>query len=380
MQFAEIIGQDAVKQKLISTVQENRVSHAQLFMGPAGSGKLALAIAYAQFINCRNRSDHDSCGVCPSCQQFAKLAHPDLHFSYPIILKKSGEDKKVISKDYLGKWREYLFEKHFFPDLIEWYSKMENERKQGVIGADECNEIIKTLSYKSYEGKYKVMIIWMAELLYHSAAPKILKILEEPPEKTLFILISEKQEQIISTILSRTQIVKIPFLDEASLVKTLTIQFGYSNEQVSPVLKNASGNVNKAITILEESLSGDFSSAEFREWMLLCYQRKHKQLLEFVSKTARNSRASQKQLLAYGLNLSRNCLLLRYGRKDMLSIPDPEEVKFTMNFSKFINEKNAVAYAALFEEAILHIERNGNAAVIFTDVSFKAAQLLNPAI
>jgi len=378
MQFSEIIGQEAVKKKLILTVKENRVSHAQLFLGPGGSGKLALAIAYAQYINCINRSESDSCGVCPSCQQFAKLAHPDLHFSYPIILKRAKDDKKVISKDYLDKWREYLFEKHFFPELIEWYGKMESEKKQGVIGAEECNEIIKTLSYKSYEGKYKVMIIWMAELLYHSAAPKILKILEEPPEKTLFILLAERQEKIISTILSRTQIVKIPPLDEKALSNTLSLQFGYGQEQVKAILKNASGNVNKAINILEESMSGDFSSTEFRDWMLLCYQRKYKPLIEFVGKTSRKSRAGQKQLLSFGLGLARNCLLSRYGRSELLSIPDEEEEKFTQNFSKFINEKNALEYSSLFEEAIFHIDRNGSAAVIFMDVSLKVAQLLNP--
>ncbi|MEE4255693.1 MAG: DNA polymerase III subunit [Bacteroidales bacterium] len=379
MQFAEIIGQDAVKQKLISTVHENRISHAQLFLGPGGSGKLALAVAYAQYINCSRRTETDSCGVCPSCQQIAKLAHPDIHFSYPIILrKKSGTDKKVVSKDYLPKWREYIFEKHFFPELIEWYGKMESEKKQGVIGADECNDIIKTLSYKSYGGKYKIMIIWMAELLYHSAAPKILKILEEPPEKTLFILIAERQEQIISTILSRTQIVKIPPLDDPSLSNTLAVQFGYDPEQVSNVLKNASGNVNRAINILEESLSGEFSSSEFREWMLLCYQRKYKALTDFVGKTSRKSRAGQKQLLSFGLNLARNCLLSRYGRDELLAFPDGEEEKFTLNFSKFINEKNAIAYSGLFEEAIHHIDRNGNAAIIFMDVSLKVARLLNP--
>jgi len=379
MQFAEIIGQDTVKQKLINTVQENRISHAQLFLGPGGSGKLALAIAYAQYINCNNRTETDSCGVCPSCQQIAKLAHPDIHFSYPIILKKkSGADKKIVSKDYLEKWRDYLFEKHFFPELIEWYGKMESEKKQGVIGADECNHIIKTLSYKSYEGKYKVMIIWMAELLYHSAAPKILKILEEPPEKTLFILIAERQEQIISTILSRTQIVKIPPLDDPSLSNTLSVQFGYDPEQANNVLKNASGNVNKAIKILEESLSGEFSSAEFREWMLLCYQRKYKALADFVGKTSRKSRAGQKQLLSFGLNLARNCLLNRYGRDELLAFPDGEEENFTLNFSKFINEKNAIEYSGLFEEAIFHIDRNGNAAIIFMDVSLKVARMLNP--
>ena len=380
MQFAEIIGQEKVKQKLISTVLDNRVSHAQLFLGPAGSAKLALAIAYAQFINCNNRSESDSCGVCPSCQQFAKLAHPDLHFSYPIIIRKRGDDRKTISKDYIKEWREYLLEKHYFPELIEWYTKMESEKKQGVIGADECNQIIKTLSYKSFEGKYKVMIIWMAELLYHSAAPKILKILEEPPEKTLFILVAEKQEQIISTILSRTQIVNIPPLDDTALSNTLSAQFGYSEDQISGVVKNAGGNVIKAAKILEESMSGDFSSGEFREWMLLCYQRKYKNLHEFVGKTSRNSRAKQKQLLQYGLSLSRNCLLTVYGRQELLAISDKEEEKFTMNFSKFINEKNAMEYARLFEEAILHIDRNGNAAVVFMDISLRVAHLLSTGI
>jgi DNA polymerase-3 subunit delta' len=378
MQFAEIIGQEAVKQKLVQTVHENRVSHAQLFLGPAGSGKLALAIAYAQYINCNNKSETDSCGVCPSCQQFAKLAHPDLHFSYPIIISK--EKKKTISKDYIAPWREYLLEKKFYADLNEWYAKMETEKKQGVIGADECNEIIRTLSYKSYEGKYKVMIIWMAERLYHSAAPKILKILEEPPEKTLFILIAEKPEQIISTILSRTQIVKIPQLDNPSMEAILSIQFGYPVDGISEVLNSSSGNVNLAIKTLEESMSGDFSSSEFREWMLLCFKGQYKELSDFVSKTARTSRVKQKQLLSYGLSLSRNCLLSIYGRKDLLSIVDKDEAEFVGKISKFLNEKNAMEYAGLFEEAIFHIDRNGNAAIVFMDVSLKAGRLLNPAI
>jgi DNA polymerase-3 subunit delta' len=377
MQFAEIFGQEAVKKKLIQTALENRVSHAQLFLGPGGSGKLALAIAYAQYINCRNRSELDSCGVCPSCQQFAKLAHPDLHFSYPIIINK--KKNKEISKDYITEWREYLLEKHFYPELTEWHSKMETEKKQGVIGAEECNQIIRTLSYKSYEGKYKVMIIWMAERLYHSAAPKILKILEEPPDKTLFILIAEKQEQIISTILSRTQVVKIPALDDDSLTHILSVRFGYPKESIAAVLPSVRGNVNNAIRILEESLSGEFSSAEFRDWMLLCYGMKFKELYDFVSKTARTPRTKQKQLLSYGLSLSRHCLLTAYGRTDLLQIADREEEQFVNKISRLLNHRNALEYAALFEEAILHIERNGNAAIVFMDLSVRAGRLLNPA-
>ncbi len=378
MQFSEIIGQENVKRKLIRTVLENRVSHAQLFLGPGGSGKLALAIAYAQYINCKSPSETDSCGVCPSCQQFSKLAHPDLHFSYPIILNR--EKKKLISKDYIKEWRSSLLENHFYISLNEWYAKMESEKKQGVIGVDECNEIIRTLSYKSYEGKYKVMIIWMAERLYHSAAPKILKILEEPPEKTLFILIAEKQELIISTILSRTQIVKVPPLDNDSLASILSTQFGYPDDEIRRVITAAGGNAVQAKNILEETYSGDISSGEFREWMLLCFKLEYKKLNEFVSKVARTSRAKQKQLLSYGLSLSRYCLLTIYGRHELMSIIDKEEADFIVNISKFLNEKNALTYAALFEDAILHIDRNGNASVIFMDLSVKAGMLLNPVI
>jgi len=376
MQFSEIIGQEDVKKKLVNTVLDSRVSHAQLFLGPGGSGKLALAIAYAQFINCSNRSETDSCGVCPSCQQFSKLAHPDLHFSYPIIINK--DKKKVVSTDYITEWREYLLDKHFFANLTEWYARMETEKKQGVIGAQECNEIIKTLSYKSYEGKYKVMIIWMAERLYHASAPKILKILEEPPEKTLFILIAEKQEEIISTILSRTQIVKVPPLDKQSLSTLLSLKFGYPEDHIEKVVNIAEGNANQAIKMLEESMSGEFASSEFRDWMLLCFKKQFKELADFVAKTARTSRATQKQLLSYGLNLSRNCLLSVYRREDLLFIIDKEEAEFVAKISKFLNEKNALDYAALFEEAISHVDRNGNASVIFMDVSMKAGKLLNP--
>lgn len=377
MQFSEVIGHDDIKQRLIQTVQENRVSHAQLFLGPAGSGKLALAIAYSQYINCDNRSEKDSCGTCPSCQQFAKLAHPDLHFSYPIIL--NSKKKKELSRDYLKEWREYLPEKHYYADLNEWYARMESEKKQGVIGVKESNEIIRTLSYKSYEGKYKVMIIWMAERLYHEASPKLLKILEEPPEKTLFILIAEKQEKIISTILSRTQMVKIPRLSDKALFAILAVQFGYPEDKITQHLSAASGNVNAGIQLLEESMSGDFSSSEFRDWMLLCYNGQSKKLVDFVAKTARISRPAQIQLLSYGLNLARNCLLHAYGRQDIINYNDEGEAAFTGNISKLLNESNAIEYASLFEEAIRHIDRNANASLVFMDVSLKAGNLLNPA-
>lgn len=189
MLFNKIIGQQQVKERLIQTVKENRVSHAQLFIGANGSGKLALAIAYAQYVNCKSRSETDSCGICPSCIKYEKLIHPDLHFIYPIAATK--EVKKPRSADFIESWRSLLIENNYYISLNEWFEKIGIENKQGIINAEDCNSIIKTLGYKSYEAEYKVMIIWMAEKLFHAAAPKILKILEEPPEKTLFILITE---------------------------------------------------------------------------------------------------------------------------------------------------------------------------------------------
>lgn len=186
MKFAQVIGQQAVKQRLIKTVKDNRVSHAQLFLGPEGSGKLALAVAYAQFINCSDRGDNDSCGVCPSCIKYNKFIHPDLHFIFPTAATDKIE--KPVSLDFIASWREMLLETRCYSDLPTWYEKIGIERKLAIINVRDCSEILKKLSYKSYEAEYKVMIIWMVEKLFHAAAPKILKILEEPLKKHFLFL------------------------------------------------------------------------------------------------------------------------------------------------------------------------------------------------
>ncbi len=247
MRFKDVIGQGPVKQRLIKTVKDNRVSHAQLFLGPEGSGKLALAIAYAQYINCTNKSPDDSCGTCPSCIKYSKLIHPDLHFIYPTAPLEKLE--KPISLDFIAKWRELLTDTRCYLDLPAWYEKIGIERKQAIINTRDCSEILKTLSYKSYEAEYKVMIIWMVEKLFHAAAPKILKILEEPPDKTLFILVSENQEQILKTILSRTQLIKIPSIDEDVLIESL-IGEGYEQSRVNDAVRISGGNYLEANRLL----------------------------------------------------------------------------------------------------------------------------------
>jgi len=357
MRFSEIPGQVFIKQKLIQTIIDQRVSHAQLFFGPEGSGKLALAIAYAQFINCTSRISVplppggegtgvealDSCGICPSCIKYQKLIHPDLHFIYPVSTTKKVS-KKPRSRDFLEEWRKFLIENKYSVTLQEWYEAIEIENKQGIINADDCNEIITTLGYKSYQSEYKVMIIWMVEKLFYSAAPKILKILEEPPEKTLFLLISDDPDQIIKTILSRTLMVKIPHVLEQNIDK-------------------------------EEDDLIYFES--FRQWMRNCFAGKINELIAFASEISRSGREKQKEFLIYGLKMVAYCASLNY-RDQVDSGLNNEKLTFIRNFSPFITALNLAVFSDLFNTAIYHIERNAHSPTLFLDLSLKIVPLFKP--
>ena len=357
MKFSEIKGSEETRKKLIRTVVEQRVSHAQLFYGPENSLKLQLAIAYAQFINCTNRqgmpgnvSEYlqtadlpDSCGTCPSCVKYQKLAHPDLHFIYPVANSKKVTSKPQ-SKHYVEDWRKFLLETHFRGSLLDWYEAIGIENKQGLINATDCNEIITTLSYKSYESEYKVMIIWMVEKLFHSAAPKLLKILEEPPEKTLFLLIAEDPDQIIRTILSRTLLVRIP-----------------PASGLNPEVRE------------EEILH--FES--FRQWMRDCYAGKAGELIKFSGEISRIGREKQKSFLHYALKMVGQCATMNY----MARLPEqaePEEKTFITNFAPFITAANLPRFNELLNEAIFHIERNAHAGTMFLDLSLKIVRLFKP--
>jgi DNA polymerase-3 subunit delta' len=346
MRFAEISGNDNMKRKLIQTVLDQRVSHAQLFFGPGNSQKLALAIAYAQLINCTDkRTDSgtmDSCGVCPSCAKYQKLAHPDLHFIYPVATTKRVP-KKPQSKHFVEDWRKFQLEHHFNGGLLDWYDAIGMENKQGIINADDCNEIITILSYKSYESDYKVMIIWMVEKLFHSAAPKLLKILEEPPDKTLFILIAEETDQIINTILSRALMVKIPGMD---------FNLHDHSEEIP-------------LFII------------FRDWMRLCFSGKIFELIGFTSDLAKTGREKQKNFLNYALKTTGICSGLNYARPMPPGLTE-EEQTFISKFSPFIPFEKLEKFSTLFNEAIFNIERNAHPATLFLDLSLKIVRVFNP--
>ena len=375
MRFEKIIGQTHVKERLVQTVTENRISHAQLFMGSEGCGKLALAIAYAQFINCTGRKtgDTDSCGTCPSCHKFEQLAHPDLHFVYPVAATKDVP-KKPISKNFADKWRKLVLEHNAYIRLPQWYDTIGIENKQGIINADDCNEIIKTLSYKSYEAKYKVMIIWMVEKLFHAAAPKILKILEEPPDRTLFLLVAEDPGQIISTILSRTQLVKIRKPGDGEIRSALIKNYGVEPKNAHRAALLAEGNMVEALSLLNDESTDDYFN-QFRQWMRLCYTIEIAATTEWITGIIKLGREKQKAFLANALQILRECLMVKVQGEDALRREDHEK-EFMIKFSRTITEDFILQSNKLLNEASYHIERNANPNILFLDLSLKINQLL----
>lgn len=370
MLFSQIIGHEDIKAKLIQSVKENRVAHAQLFLGQEGTGKLALAIAYAQYINCTNRGEHDSCGVCPSCKKFNALAHPDLHFIFPTTTNKNVK-KDPESDLFLAEWREYLEKCETYADLSSWYNALDVENKQGAINVRDAATIMRKLNLKAYEAEYKVAIIWMAEKLNVQAANKLLKVLEEPPEKTLFILISENQEELLTTIRSRTVLMKIPKLTLGEVQNALVNKFGcdYNVARNAAVLAN--GNWILAQSYINDQEDEKLYFQSFQKWMRYCFRFSASELIDFIANDIKSlGREKQKEFLAYGLNFFHNALLMNNGLSDNVLLPEDEKA-FLKNFAPFISNNNIDLITELFEESINQIERNGNASLIFLDDSFK---------
>ncbi len=388
MKFSDIIGQEPLKQRLKRTVLDNRVSHAQLFLGPEGSGKLALALAYAQYINCRKRTPEDSCGECPSCRKYSKLIHPDLHFLYPINSTKEVPGTKILCKDFIAPWREFLLQNNYYVSLPDWYEKIGIEKKQGFINAEDADGINRTLAYKAYEAEYKVMIIWMVEKMNIQSANKLLKNLEEPPDKTLFILISENQEQIIATILSRTQLIKFPRLTDSDIQLALENEHATETITATKIARLADGNYTAALMLAGKTGSGSVSLETeqerfiiFREWMRRCFTiagnlKDYDKLQETIpSLLGDGSREKQKEMLAYGLLIFRICLQYNVGNHHLVKL-DGEELDFVKKFSPYIHPQNIDKFDEEFNRAIFHIERNANAQIVLTDLSHLIARIL----
>ena len=375
MRFSDIIGQEELKSHLTDSIDKGRISHAQLFTGIAGAGTLPLAIAYAQYLNCPNRKDGDSCGVCPSCQQIAQSAHPDVHFIYPVNKqgKKSGE--VVLSAEFMPQWREIMSQSGGYFTRQEWYDKLDlGKTLQGMISAKEADEIIRRLSFKSFQSQYKVVIIWQAETMNEEAANKILKILEEPWENTVFLLVAERGDLLLKTILSRTQETSVPRLKVEDLVSLS----GASEQERRNMARLAAGDVIQMRRMVQGE--GDELREEcfdlFCRLMRLSYNDKHLELLDWADEVAQLSREQQRQMLTHSARLLREAYMLHAGL-GRISYLWGEEAKFCNNFAPFIGNQNIEILISEIESAMRQINQNGNARIVFTHFALAVSKQIN---
>ena len=377
MLFSEIVGQEKLKEQLVQTVREDRISHARLFLGPEGSGTLPLAIAYAQYVNCTARGEREPCGKCLSCVKFNKLAHPDLHFVFPVV--KPGGGKAAVSDMFIKEWREAVTTNPYIT-YNQWLERMGSENKQGGIFVDESREILKKLSLKTYEAEYKIMIIWLAEKMNQQTANKLLKILEEPPEKTLFLLIAETADAILPTILSRTQITRVPKIDTQTLANYLTTVKMCDSRKALNAAHISNGNLAAALEIMQSSEDSDYYLDMFMSMMRTCWMVWSKKqamidLLAWCEKITQLGREQQKAFLLYCLRMIRENFALNRQQPSLVYLSDAEN-DFSQKFNAFIHPDNVYRLADEMNTAYYHIESNGNKNIVFLDLACKIVVLM----
>jgi len=369
MRFSDIPGQRETIGRLINTVKSERVSHAQLFTGPEGCGSLALALAYAKYVSCENRSGIDSCGSCKSCVKYEKMIHPDLHFVFPVIKEKKESDP--VSDKFIDKWREFAGTSPYFV-LTSWLDFIGAGNAQGLIYTSEASEILRKLTLKSFESDFKVMIIWLPEKMHLFTANKLLKLIEEPTEKTLFLLVSDEPDKIIPTIVSRCQLVKIPSFTPSDLSSYLIERFRIHKGRADDIARVSNGNIIKAIELCnnEESSSRDLD--RFKALMRFVWKKDVLSLINWSEELAAIGREPQKRFLSFSLHLLRENLMMNLGQgKNGLVYLTGEEEAFSANFHPFIDEITAGTFVEEFSLAHSHIEANGNAKIIFLDLALR---------
>ena len=378
MKFSEIIGHDDLKRRLRQQIDAGRVSHAQLFTGLAGYGTLPLALAYVQYLFCPNRHAGDSCGECPSCRQVEALAHPDLHFVFPVNKREKKSGEVVTSDLFIEKWREIWHEKRGVFSAEEWYERLDlGKTMKGLITAKESEEIIRKLQFKSYSSEYKAMIIWLPEAMNQEAANKILKILEEPWEKTLFILGSERPELLLQTIISRTQEVSVPRIDVATL-REVAIAEGKSPEEALNMARLAGGSLLE----LGELMRGESDEMRhqcfelFTRLMRLSYNDKHLELFEWADDMTALTREGQRQFFLHSVRLLRESYMLHAGL-GKISYLWGEEAQFCAKFAPFIGNQNIEALISEIERAMLQIAQNGAPRIVFTHFALAVSKMIN---
>lgn len=370
MFFKDIIGQEEIKKRLLQSVHTNHIAHAQLFAGSEGAGKFQLALAYARYIQCTNRLESDACGKCPSCVKYNKLIHPDLHFVFPVIKKKST----TICEDFIREWREFVIGNPYFT-LQQWLGFIGTENQQGGIFVNESDEIIRKLSIKPYESEYKVMIIWLPEKMNEQTANKLLKMLEEPFDNTVFLLVSNEPDQLLGTILSRAQRIQVRPIDEQTLAEALQAKFGIAPPDSYQIAHLSNGNVVKALENLSISEEREYLLEMFKRMMRLAYGRKLKEMKSWSEEIASLGRERQKIFLSYAQHMIRENFIQNFNIPE-LNYMNRSEHDFSSRFSPFVNERNTPQIMETLDLAEQHIGQNVNAKMVFFDLALKFIMLL----
>lgn len=378
MFFKDVIGQQQIKDRLIGTVTDRRISHAQLFSGSAGCGKLALALAYAQYISCTSPTADDSCGVCPSCHKYARLAHPDLHFVFPIF-KPGGSSKLVYCDEFLPQWREQLLASPYF-DLQQWSAKLGAENAQLTIYAHESESIVKKLSSKPFESDYKIMVIWLPEKMNIACGNKLLKLIEEPPPNTVLLMVTDNEAEVLGTIRSRTQLIAIPGISDADLQEALLANGEYEVSLVAGMVRHGRGDYLRA---LEFAIPGEDKQYFFEVFQTIMRKafvaNKNSavipELLDLAEELASLGRERQKEFFQYAMEMTREFFMLNLQNPALVSL-NKAEADFGAKFSPYINERNIILFNELFETGHLHISRNGNPKIVFADVILSVIRII----
>lgn len=379
MQFSKVLGLAHIKQHLTTSADVGRIPHAQLFVGPEGCGTLPMAIAYAQYILCGNTNGSNEVGDMACNTKCENLSHPDLHFAFPV--SASGSIKKhPVSDHFLGQWREFVKEQPY-GNLFDWYRAIGIEKKQGQIGVDEAHDIVRKLSLKSYEGGYKIMIIWMAERMNTSASNKLLKLIEEPPQKTILIMIAEDEEQLLPTLRSRCQVMHFPPLPETVIVEGL-VEKGASREEAVQIAQEANGNFNRAQDLMLQDSEDLIFEQWFVQWTRTAFKARGNkaavhELILWSEEVAKTGRETQKKFLSYCISLIRQAMLLNYQASELVYVKTRQPDFRLEKFAPFVHENNVMPMVQELENARYHVVRNGNSRIIFTDLSIKLTRLLH---
>lgn len=376
MLFKEIIGQEKVKQKLIQSANAGRVAHAQLFFGPQGAGALPLALAYAQYLVCQQRTPDDSCGVCQNCRKIAKLAHPDLHFSFPI--NSTQKNNKAIDKltcdDFIDNWREMIREQPYFDDSM-WYRYVGIENKQGIIGKGEGDNIIRKFNLKPFEADYKMLILWLPENLNTKAANSLLKLVEEPPPQTLFLLVSANPNEIMATIYSRVQPIRLQALEAPQIEQALLQIDGMSQSQAEFIARISNGSYTEALDLLKSADIYSFFLEKFIGMMRLAWMKNMQEINLWVDEMARLGREQLSHYFKYTLHMLRDNFML-YLKDDEFAFLSEDERKFSEKFHLYINERTIMPLNRELNKAANDIAANANGKIVLLDLVLKLSQLI----